>query len=445
MMPRHELPRLLRSLATGALVAGTLCTPAPDALAQTKPFPQGGGYPHGYLPKTVSALDAKASYDAWKAKYVKTDCGGGTARVEFASPMGTTVSEGMGYGMVLAAYYGDRTTFDGLWRFVQAHYGSHKMMGWKVNCTGFIQGEGGEGSATDGDTDIAFALIAAVDQWGDAYRKPALDFLVTMQRVDYIKCPPPSGRNIARRGNWDGACDRTNTSYFMPGYLRVFTDFSGDPFWAKAADDEEAIWLANRDPKTGLIANESDVNGKTVQGQGVVDYNGCRISWRAVLDYLWFGSAAAKDVADRLTDFASGVGISKLVDGYNTDGTRTKDAKWPQLNAWVGSWATGAMSKDQPTLDAFAADFRGIDVDNGGYYGSSLRALYLLTLSGNLWKPGTPPTPGGGVMPAAPTPKLGRFGCEQAPANDGWGGATAAGAFASVLVLSAVRLRRRRS
>ncbi len=442
MMRPMSVPRLSLALAFGCvtmLASAATVAFAPDAHAQTRPFPQGGGYAHGFLPKTVSSLDARKAYDQWKVRYVKADCGGGTLRVEFESPMGTSVSEGMGYGMVLAAYYGDRPTFDGLWRFVQAHYGSHKMMGWKVNCAGFIQGEGGEGSATDGDTDIAYALIVAVDQWGDAYRQPALDFLSTMQRVDYVKCQP-SGRNIARRGNWDGACDRTNTSYFMPAYLRVFSEFTGDAFWAGAAGDEEAIWLANRNPKTGLIANEADVNGKTVQGEGQVDYNGCRISWRAVLDYLWYGTPAAKDVADKLTDFASGVGIGRLVDGYNQDGTPTKDAKWPQLNAWVGSWATGAMSKDQRTVDAFADDFRVIDAYNGGYYGSSLRALYLLTLSGNFWKPGTPPTPHGGVMP--PPTKMGMFGCEQAPLRGDSGGTTAAALGVTALAIVSARRRR---
>ena len=171
----------------------------------------------------------------------------------------------------------------------------------------------------------------------------------------------------------------------------MFTEFTGDGYWTRAADDAEALWLANRNPRTGLVANEIDVAGKTVSGEGYVDYNGCRIPWRAVLDYLWYGDGTAKDVTDRLTDFASAVGIAKLVDGYNVDGSPTRDGKWPQLNAWVGGWATGAMAKDQATVDAFAADLRGIDVDNGGYYGASLRALYMLTLSGNFWRPGSPP------------------------------------------------------
>ena len=163
------LPSVISHLRLGfalVLCAVATATPASDALAQARPFPQSGGYPHGYVARTVSAVDARTAYESWKSKYVKTDCGAGSARVEFGSPPGSTVSEGMGYGMVLAAYHGDRPTFDGLWRFVQRNLASHGMMGWKVTCSGFVKGEGGEGSATDGDTDIAFALVAAVDAVG---------------------------------------------------------------------------------------------------------------------------------------------------------------------------------------------------------------------------------------------------------------------------------------
>jgi hypothetical protein len=410
-----------RSLAWvfGGVIALAFITS--EVAAQNKPFPFAAHDKYGFLPSTIRASDARSSYDNWKSKYLKSDCGGAYYRVEFDSPPGSTVSEGMGYGMVLTAYFGDKKEFDGLLAFVKKNYNSDGMMGWKVTCSGFDQrnGAAGDSSATDGDTDIGFALVAAVDQWGDEYRQPALDFLTTLEKVDYQACPA-SSHNMAKAGNWGGGCDFSNTSYWMPGYYRVFHEFSGDPFWGKAADDAVALYLKSRNASTGLLPNQVDENGVPGQDQGYVDYNGCRIPWRAVADYLWHGTTDVKTVTDKLTDWANGIGIANIVDGYKTDGTPT--GQFTQLNPWAGSWACGAMSKSQAVVDAFAEDFKGIDINEGGYYGTSLRTLYLLMLSGNFWRPGAvvpngEPTDSG---PSAPPPvdaAVPMSGVDAAPSN----------------------------
>jgi MYXO-CTERM domain-containing protein len=417
-------------IAVSAFLCSTLGTSLCFAANQNKPFPTKGGYPNGFVPTTITSDDAMASYNHWKATYLKTDCGSGTARVEFGSPQGSTVSEGQGYGMVISVYFGDQAAFDGLWKFVQKNLNPNGLMGWKETCSGFVTGEGGGGSATDGDTDIGFALVAAVDQWGDTYRQTALDYLATLKKVDYGTCKP-SGRNMAKNGDWAG-CDHSNTSYWMPGYYRVFQEFTGDAYWGKAADDAIALDLADRNASTGLIANEVNQDG-TTYGSAVVDYNGCRVPWRVVLDYLWYGTAGAKDVTDKITDWASPIGISKLVDGYNTDGTPSPSGRNTQIQAWVGGWSCGAMSKSQSDVDGFAADLKSIDVDNGTYYGSSLRTLYMLMLSGNFWKPGSPPVSGSsgsgssGSGSSGSASSGGSSGSGSSGAGSGQGAAPAAG------------------
>jgi endo-1,4-beta-D-glucanase Y len=426
-----------------------------SARAQSKPFPQNGAYAHGFVPGKITAADVLSSYANWKSRYLKSDCGNGYYRVEFGSPNGSTVSEGLGYGMILTAYLGDRAAFDGLWKFALKNVYHDGLTGWKVTCSGSMNasGEGGDNTATDGDTDIGLGLVAAIDQWGDSYRPAAINYLAALKKVDFTTCEP-SGRNVSKAGNWGGGCDHSNTSYFMPAFYRVFQELTGDPFWGKAADDAVALWLINRNPRTGLVGNEVDQNGATVYDQTFVNYNGCRVPWRAVLDYLWYGTPGAKDVTDKMTDWAGSMGIANLVDGYNTDGTAMKEGKYTQNNAWVGGWACGAMSKSQAAVDDFAADFKSISDDNGGYYGSSLRTLYLLMLSGNFWKPGTPSMnhAGGAASPGAPSnmdqpgvaPKLGTgtsssCRCGYASGHAGTGGAAAFG----LIVLTLRRKRRR--
>ncbi|HEY1698032.1 MAG TPA: glycosyl hydrolase family 8 [Polyangiaceae bacterium] len=390
---------LARALLSACAVLAGVSVAGP-ARAQRRPFPQHPGYAHGFVPAGITNEMVQSSYRNWKNRYLMNDCGEGTYRVDFDSPHGSTVSEGMGYGMVIAAYMGERDVFDGLWKFVQKNLDKDGLMGWKVTCKGFDESVGGAGSATDGDADIGFALVAAIDQWGDAYRQTALDYLATLKRVDFTTCPD-TRRNVAKMGNWGGGCDHSNTSYWMPGYYRVFAELTKDDYWSKAADDAIALWLSNRNAKTGLVADEVDGHGVTVKGKGHVDYNGCRIPWRAALDYLWYGTAGAKDLDDRMTDWATSVGIGNLVDGYETDGKPTSNAKYRQLNVWVGGWTCGAMTKSQASVDAFAGDFAHIADDNGSYYGSSLRTLYLLMLSGNFWKPGgLPPLAASAAVPA---------------------------------------------
>jgi len=383
-----------------AAVAGSLVARSADA--QKNPFPTSGHYARGYAPSATTAATALSSYKTWKSNYLVNDCGGTYYRVDNGNR--STFSEGQGYGMVLTAYFGDRARFDGLWAFAQKSFNSSGMMGWHVNCSGFSTSDGGSGSATDGDEDIGFALVVAAAQWGGTYLQTAKSYLATLKNVDFATCLP-SGRNVPAAGNWQGKADActtagkgTNTSYWTPAYSRVFQDDTGDPHWGKAADDVVALYKLAANPTTGIIVNEVDQNGAPVIGQ-TYDYNSCRIPWRAALDYLWFGTPGAQEATTKMTNWANTVSISNIVDGYNANGTAT--GKYTGLNAFVGGFAVGAMSSSQNVANAFASYFVSVNNTNGGYYGSSLRTLYLLTLSGNQWNPSRFLGPVGGATAGA--------------------------------------------
>jgi endo-1,4-beta-D-glucanase Y len=327
--------------------------------------------------------------------------------------------------MVLTAYFGDRAEFDGLWAFAQKNFNDKKLMGWHVTCSGFTQSDGGSGSATDGDEDIGFGLIVAGVQWGGDYAAQAKTYLATLKKVDFTTCAA-TGRNIATAGSWQGneACmtsgGGSNTSYWMPAYYRVFQALTGDAFWGKTADDAVTLYGLAANSKSGIIVNEVDQSGAAVQGQ-TYDYNSCRIPWRAALDYLWFGTAGSKKAAAGLAQFANSIGISKVVDGYNADGSPS--GQYTGLNAFVGGFAVGAMADSEATADAFATYFVGIDDNNGTYYGSSLRTLYLLALSGNQWNPmETSTTPDGGPSSPSDSGSAGAGGTGVQPGAGGRGG-----------------------
>src|SRR5258708_36628798 len=56
-------------------------------------------------------------YNSWKAVHV-VSAGGSLLRVQRDSANGyDTVSEGVSYGMLLAVYFDDQTTYNGLWAY----------------------------------------------------------------------------------------------------------------------------------------------------------------------------------------------------------------------------------------------------------------------------------------------------------------------------------------
>jgi endo-1,4-beta-D-glucanase Y len=346
--------------------------------AQKRPFPQNVNYGFGYRPTSISNPTVQCNYNNWKKTYLK-ECGTTKLRVEFNNPTGTTVSEGQGYGMVISAYMGDSVTFNKLYAFEKSMHNQFGNMGWKVDCNGFIASVGGSTSATDGDLDITFSLCIAAVQWGKNYAQLAKD------RINVLKKNNFTYNTAAKRWiqEWGDGTTATfgNTSYWCPGYYRVFKDFTGDAAWDQIATDTYALLLATRNATTGFNGNEVNVN--STSKSDVVDYNGARSPWRYVLDYLWTGNVDAKNLVDKMTDWANAKGITKVLDGYKVDGTPT--SSWNQSPAWTGAWACGAMAKSQAVVNTFTANFNTCTFDE--YFASSLRLLYQLVLTGNYWEP----------------------------------------------------------
>lgn len=99
--------------------------------------------------------------------FTTTGCGGATG-----------CSEGDGYALLMAALMADKDTFDGLWVEVHSHIpgvvsyetGAVQQPGYSATCKdpGMINWThtDGDDAATDGDMDVALALLIAWRQWG---------------------------------------------------------------------------------------------------------------------------------------------------------------------------------------------------------------------------------------------------------------------------------------
>ncbi|MEJ2306103.1 MAG: glycosyl hydrolase family 8 [candidate division WOR-3 bacterium] len=354
-----------------------------NIFGQSRPFPQNADYPYGYATSVISAVDLQVTYERWKKMYLKS-CDG-MYRVCVGDTL-VTISEGIGYGMLITAYYGDKERFDRLFEFYKTKRTekAYGLMGWRVTCDSIID----PGSATDGDIDVAFALIVAHSQWGGEYLEEAKNIISILKEHYFVNC---NGVYTMKPGGHWGGCDLTDISYYAPAYFRVFADVMKDPFWDTVADHSYTILHNGVNKSTGLVPDWQSYDG--VPGgdphSGRADYylyDASRTPWRFALDYLWNGNKKAKNWCVKISDFADSIGAANIVDGYDLDGTPRG-----QYNngSFVGGFAVGAMCNSRSIVDNFA--LRLIYLDNAGednqYFNLSLRCLYELVLTGNFWKP----------------------------------------------------------
>ncbi|HLM67734.1 MAG TPA: glycosyl hydrolase family 8, partial [Longimicrobium sp.] len=81
------------------------------------------------------AADAelRTGYAAWRGRYVTSRGAGGFLRVAIGTGRSDkTVSEGIGYGMLLAAYLDDQGTFDALWAYAKRYRNARGLMAWEI-------------------------------------------------------------------------------------------------------------------------------------------------------------------------------------------------------------------------------------------------------------------------------------------------------------------------
>ena len=267
-----------------------------------------------------AAMDGalKQGYDNWKSKRViKADMvtAGGYA-VTFSDPTFMHVSEGMGYGMLLAVVFaghdpGAKELFDGLLAVARTRYAygnasvnplGKYLMDWRLYANGSSGGEGW--NAVDGDLDMAMALLMADRQWGSGgkwnYKEEAKNTINAIKEC----CMRPDGTTRGLR-----LPHVSRTSDYMIGHFRAFRAATGDSFWDMAinrAFELTELMQTKYSPGVGLMpdfvvytdtANPIPSPGYMGDGNENEDkfwWNGCRNPWRFATDYLLHGDARSR-------------------------------------------------------------------------------------------------------------------------------------------------------
>src|SRR6185295_782249 len=116
--------------------------PTPPRNGTNFPFPQNRESPNCTYPQGYRNEEVKAVYDKWYSDVVTADgtkdsAGMSHLRVKRAMEpgleAGSTVSEGIGYGMIIAVFMGEQKLFDELWKYEQMWLSPSGLMDWYIN------------------------------------------------------------------------------------------------------------------------------------------------------------------------------------------------------------------------------------------------------------------------------------------------------------------------
>jgi endo-1,4-beta-D-glucanase Y len=346
-------------------------------------------------------------YQDWKAAFVRTGCTRDTYRIFSPDATYPYVAEAQGYGLVIAASMAPfdsqaRRLFDGLLSHVLENPSSNNrdLMAAEMdqNCT---KPAGGD-SATDGDMDIAYALLLADRAWGSTgrydYRRLAL------RRIDAIKTSTVNpASNLMLLGDWSRPSQPdlygvSRTSDWNLQYFRAFEAATGDPAWAAIGRAHRAAIARLQtgfSPRAGLLpdfvqgsgARLRPAAGKVLETgrDGDYGFNACRTPWRLGIDALLSGDAVSTAAARTITRWfrtTTGDDPGKVGSGYTLNGAAFRSE--PDSAFWA-PLAVAAMTDPgaQRWLDALWSRLAVATVDPRHYFGDTLQLQVMIAVSGN--------------------------------------------------------------
>lgn len=428
----HLSRRQMLKLGSITLLTTALSAPRLQSSAEASikagpnyPFPRHALYTPGTIQpdhQSQSQLDnaVKQFYKLWRKRYLRSGCGRGRYFVfpegdgGGRAPNSISISEGHGYGMmlmVLMAGYEPKAQaiFDGMYDFFRDHPSeiNPNLMAW--NQVKGCDNSNDADSATDGDMDIAYALLLADQQWGSSGRinyRAAAHQLIEEGLFAGVVNPVTHHLTL---GDWASADEptlyyATRPSDFMVNHLRAYQTATGNVGWQQVLDT--CYNLVERiqrvySPTTGLLPDFiQDVNrqprpavGTLLEGEddGTFKYNACRTPWRLGTDYLITGDPRAYQAVNKITLWVkqnTGGDPSRIRAGYKLNGQNLAGNNYLAM-AFLAPLGVGAMidNAHQSWLNAIWDLMVKQGVNTSDYYGNTLKLLSMIVMSGNWWSP----------------------------------------------------------
>lgn len=230
-------------------------------------------------------------------------------------------SESQSYALLQSYWAGDKETFDKVWEWSKENLQrkTDHLFSWKFNYppdTLKVQ-ISDRNSATDADTDIAYALLKAGEDWKNS--KHIAEAKLIIKDLWEIETASASGKRNIIAGSWANKKDRVilNPSYFSPFAYRVFAKYDADHDWESLINDGYStlskvsgnelrkntdIFLppnwAVSNSKNGEVSTFTDKSDSTDYS-----YDAFRTFWRVAMDQLLYPNSQAKGYLEKASIF----------------------------------------------------------------------------------------------------------------------------------------------
>ena len=410
---------------------------------------------YGILPTTANALVSKSWYDAWKATYYKsyieeaaaypilaqdwgaifsayTAAGMYPARIIWDTSndsycvieectnsykkRGCTVSEGIGYGMLLTLFAGDLEAYNALWVYNRGYRqynggGINNLMPWRTGTYSFesLGSAANASSATDADLDIATSLVIAHFMTGQPTSDYLNDALLVMASIWDAEISPTLMIYSGNTPTWKTATAAYNLSYFSPVALKLFVLVDPSHDWTGVLNKMYEYMIAVQNAGTGVFPDWSDANGAPIDpknGSATKTYwrfhhEAVRIPWRIAWDYYWTQDPRALLVLKGMNDFivnktaGSPDKLTETAGGHIYSAVPSmpdSTLKKQSLQAhWHGAWCLTGMGVNQAWMDACTASFNQNSISGFSYFPHILTTMYGELLNGLFIKPAALP------------------------------------------------------
>lgn len=346
----------------------------------------------------------------WSAQtsYYKPSCSVDDASISTMKFRGCTVSEGIGYGMLLAYFNNDVATFNSLWNYTRGFraYNNVKLMPWITKS--FHWEKVDNSSATDADLDIATSLILMYYKTGiDAYLQDALTFVNAIwdMEVNPTTLLIYSGDDDI----WKTATTAYNLSYFSPVAIRLFAQVDPAHNWQGVLDANYTYMQLVQSLGTGVFPDWSDASGKAVNPPNesagktpdswtwyTFNKEAVRIPWRIAWDYYWYQDTRAAAILNKLNDF-----ISKKASGDPDNQALSVNYSWDLSvgtditkntvvsSQWYGAWCATGIAGNAAWLNKCTTGMNAKLPSNtpSSYFSDILMAMYAALLNGLFVRP----------------------------------------------------------
>ncbi len=358
-------------------------------------------------------------YEKWKSKYLVTNpyatdetqyfiMYGDGLYSEVGYENAVTVSEAHGYGMLIFVSLADydseaKDIFDGMYYYYRDHLSEigPNLMAWQQTDNGStLVDTNGVNSASDGDLDIAYALLLADEVWGSDgeinYKQAAIDLIndIMEYEVNQTDWTIHLGDWIYWYSEGDAYYNATRASDFMPQHFLAFAEATGDDRWLNVYESTYSIINQFIEKYgTGLLSDfvikdsgsgefvAASANFLESANDGNYYYNACRTPWRISYDYLISGNEDALNYAQTITEFIiadTNSDPSAICAGYTLDGSHI--ANYGDLS-FVAPFLVAAKASGQSEWHTALREYI-LNYGDGVYYGETIALLCLIADDG---------------------------------------------------------------